>query len=124
MGDLTKNFSTSEFRCKCCGGVVVNQQLVAMLQRMRDQLGRPMVITSGYRCLRHNALVGGVSDSYHMQGMAADVVYQGGLELLTLVQAAISAGFKRIGIYSIGIYRRGFVHLDVGNMPSPAMWVE
>lgn len=44
-----------------------------ILQPLRDQLGKPIVITSGYRCAALNAIVGGASNSLHKQGFAADI---------------------------------------------------
>jgi zinc D-Ala-D-Ala carboxypeptidase len=45
-----------------------------MLERIRERLGVPVIVTSGYRCRRLNAAVGGVTSSDHTQGHAADVV--------------------------------------------------
>ena len=44
-----------------------------VLQPLRNKYGKPIVITSGYRCAALNKLVGGVSNSYHLQGNAADI---------------------------------------------------
>lgn len=48
-----------------------------VLQPIRDKLGKPMVITSGYRSVKVNNLVGGVSNSQHLYGQAADFVVNG-----------------------------------------------
>ena len=67
MGNLTKNFSRSEFACKCgCGADDISMVLVHRLQAIRDVLGEPMYINSGVRCKEHNAAVGGDSDSEHI----------------------------------------------------------
>lgn len=42
------------------------------LQPIRDKLGKPMIITSGYRCQGLNKKVGGVSNSQHTKGQAVD----------------------------------------------------
>ncbi len=42
------------------------------LQPIRDRLGKPMIITSGYRCPELNKKVGGVSTSQHTKGQAVD----------------------------------------------------
>lgn len=42
------------------------------LQPLRDMVGHPILVTSGYRCERLNDLVGGSSTSQHVQGEAAD----------------------------------------------------
>lgn len=44
-----------------------------VLEPARAKLGRPIIITSGYRCTKLNAFVGGVPKSYHTKGMAADI---------------------------------------------------
>lgn len=71
----TTNFHLIEFRCHCCGAGddVVSQELLDALQRLRDLWGRPMALTNGYRCPKHNAAVGGAPHSSHMTGEAADI---------------------------------------------------
>lgn len=44
-----------------------------VLQPIRDKYGKPIIITSGYRCLDLNKAVGGVSNSQHLLGLAADI---------------------------------------------------
>ena len=44
-----------------------------VLEPARAELGRPVIITSGYRCAKLNAAVGGVLKSYHTKGMAANI---------------------------------------------------
>lgn len=44
-----------------------------ILEPAREKLGKPIRITSGYRCPQLNKLVGGAANSYHMKGMAADL---------------------------------------------------
>ena len=72
---LTKNFTKSEFECPCgCGQQSVDTELAEKLQLIRDKVNRPLKITSGYRCITHNAskAVGGSPNSKHRYGMAAD----------------------------------------------------
>lgn len=47
--------------------------LADILQSVRDQYGGAIRITSGYRCPALNRAVGGVADSYHLKGAAADL---------------------------------------------------
>ena len=56
-------------------GVVQNLQklCVLVLQPLRDAIGRPVYLNSGYRSKRLNARVGGVPNSYHLRGLAADI---------------------------------------------------
>lgn len=44
-----------------------------VLAPLREAWGKPITVTSGYRCSELNRLVGGVATSTHMQGMAADI---------------------------------------------------
>lgn len=48
-----------------------------VLQPLRDKLGKPMIITSGFRSAKVNQLVGGVSNSQHLYGQACDFVVNG-----------------------------------------------
>ena len=70
---LSKNFTRKDFKCPCgCTRQMVDSELVEKLQAIRDKLGKAIKVTSGYRCLSHNAAVGGSSGSKHRYGMAAD----------------------------------------------------
>lgn len=48
--------------------------LAELLERIRSTLGCPVIVTSGYRCERLNAAIGGVTSSDHSRGHAADIV--------------------------------------------------
>ena len=77
---LTKNFSKSEFNCSCgCDmplGVLHNvQKLANQLQALRNVVGTPIKINSGYRCIDYNDnVVKGSKNSQHKLGKAADIV--------------------------------------------------
>lgn len=74
MGDLTRNFSRSEFECKdFCGFDDISMDLVWALQAIREAVGLPVHVSSGCRCEAHNAAEGGVDDSRHTYGDAADI---------------------------------------------------
>jgi len=79
---LTKNFSKSEFDCKC--GCEMPQELIPNVQKLANQLqvirnrvNVPIKINSAYRCPEHNTKVGGVKTSMHLQGKASDIVITG-----------------------------------------------
>lgn len=72
---LSKNFTRKDFKCPCgCTRQMVDSELVEKLQAIRDKLGKAIKVTSGYRCITHNAskTVGGSPNSKHRYGMAAD----------------------------------------------------
>ena len=74
MGDLSAHFSRSEFDCPHCGAGAPSPQLVAILERLRAiKGGKPLTIVSGFRCVPHNAAVGGAADSRHVHADAADI---------------------------------------------------
>jgi len=50
---------------------------LTVLEPIRTKLGRPIIVTSGYRCPRLNAAVGGASSSAHLKGAAADIIVPG-----------------------------------------------
>ena len=79
MGDLSKNFSLSEFKCKCgeCDQISPPLELVTELQEMRDHFGKSVSIHSGHRCPKYNALVGGAKYSKHLEAVAADHTVEG-----------------------------------------------
>ena len=54
---------------QCIDGLVTN-----VLDKLRDEWGRPIIVTSGYRCKELNAAVGGARNSQHLKGQAADIV--------------------------------------------------
>jgi len=75
---LTKNFNKSEFECKCGCEMPEDvlfeiQKLAAQLQTIRDFIKKPVKLTNAYRCPKHNKAVGGVSNSQHILGKAADI---------------------------------------------------
>ena len=72
------NFTREEFICPCgCGFDDIDPLIVTTLQRLRDEVQRPVVVNSGCRCKSHNATVKGAPQSQHMQGKAADIRIDG-----------------------------------------------
>ena len=74
-----KWFKEKEFACKCCGQLppLARENVKALVREVldpvREKLGKPVVVNSGYRCEKHNKSVGGVKNSQHLRGEAADV---------------------------------------------------
>ena len=74
MGDISKNFSRSEFCCKCCDFSTVDVKLIEVLEIVRSQFKKPVKITSACRCEEYNYVVGGADSSKHKLGIAADII--------------------------------------------------
>lgn len=99
---LSKNFTRKDFKCPCgCTRQMVDSELVEKLQAIRDKLGKAIKVTSGYRCITHNAskTVGGSPNSKHRYGMAAD--WRMVNRSINPVALGIIAAqyFKAVGIY-------------------------
>lgn len=59
----------------------INSLVDNVLDPIRDKFCAPVIITSGYRCPQVNQLVGGVTNSQHMSGCAADFYIKGDTHL-------------------------------------------
>ena len=113
-------FRRKEFRCTCprCGGFPVEPEetMVRVVDEIRHRAGVPVTIVdsggSGVRCPEHNAEVGGVPNSEHLYGRAADLHSRlAPAELFRIaeeVTAELIPGRGGIGLYSWGI------HVDTG----------
>lgn len=116
----TEHFNDSEFACKCCGELPVNMlyiQFVNQLEKARQIANVPFVITSGYRCEKHNKAVGGVPDSSHRSAVAADISTPNNLIRYRVLRGLFTAGFNRIGI------AEDFIHVDTDVMKvSHVVW--
>lgn len=112
MGLLTPHFRREEFRDKRANAYRdPPTMLLGVLEHLRGQTGRPLVIVSGYRTEATNRAVGGAANSRHLQGDAVDIP-----EGYCTVAQAEAAG--AVGIGSKG---RWAIHLDVRPGP-PARW--
>lgn len=71
---LGKWFKVKEFACHDLSPVVfIDEYLWTTLSILRTKIGKPVIITSGYRTPAWNEKAGGAKYSYHMRGMAADI---------------------------------------------------
>ena len=112
---LSANFTVAEFACKDGSDpVFVDSSLAALLQKIRDHFGRPVVITSGYRTAAHNAAVGGSKSSQHLLGRAADF-YVEGVDVAAYAETLLPAR-GGIGRYPKDAKhptrKTGWVHID------------
>ena len=106
---VATNFMLNEFQCTGSGQVhdhvMLCEDLLGRLQKLRTAIGRPIIINSAFRCPERNRQVGGSPNSQHMLGKAVDIRVNG------MTPAQVAAEAEKIGFKGIGIYRN-FVHLD------------
>lgn len=70
---ISKHFRAREFQTGNNNFVIVSNYLLGILDGLREKIGEPVYINSGYRTPEHNKAIGGATLSYHMFGMAADI---------------------------------------------------
>lgn len=104
----------------------MDESFIDRLQSLRDKYGKPMRITSGYRCPDHPAEAHRRDTGRlgpHTTGMAADIAIQGN-EAYSLLRLAMQMGFTGIGVQQTGDKR--FLHLDTltdnDGFPRPWIW--
>ena len=73
-------------------------RLAAFLQTIRNELHLPIIVNSAYRSPEVNAKVGGVSSSYHVKGLAADIKCEDMDKLLTILHSHLME-IDQLGIY-------------------------
>ena len=87
------------------------------LENARELAGIPFRISSGFRCAKHNKFVGGVADSAHVRGLAADILTSGSLERHTILNAVLKV-FPRVGV------DKNFIHVDFDlTKPNPSLFL-
>lgn len=117
---LTNNFNREEFDCKCGCEMLSTvfydiESLAECLQILRERFNEPIVINSAYRCPSHNKAIGGVSNSQHVLGKAADIVVRNFTpnEVANTIEDMIRNEFNpNLVIGGLGRYNT-FTHLDI-----------
>lgn len=113
--DDIQYFRREEFRCQCkgkyCDGYPAepDERMVRIANQLRGNLGVPVTIVSGLRCKNWNAVQGGVANSQHMYGEAADIYALG------IPQSRVEEELDKIsGVrYHYAIKGSNNVHFDV-----------
>ena len=106
---LSENFKVREFRSRDgADEILIDEKLVILLQKLRDKFG-VINISSAYRTKSYNKKVGGVSNSQHLYGLAADITIADNSKLEEAGRYAEKLGFTGIGLDSK--YQK-FIHVD------------
>lgn len=118
--DNVKYFRSHEFDSSDSpgSGLMMNQEFVERLDKMRESMGGPLFIVSGFRTPAHNNSVGGEPNSAHLRGLAVDFAAIGASTRAAIIVAAVRAGFTRIGIGT------AFIHIDSDtSLPQHVCWL-
>lgn len=111
-GKLASYLWAVEFHCRCdyddCTYTLLDTKLKKQWGRFRSTFSRGIHITSGYRCQRHNADVGGHPNSYHKKGMAMDMLVPDHLPMHLFANTA-RMYFDKVIEYP----DKGFIHVNV-----------
>ena len=123
---LAPNLRVREFACRAADTILIDDELVVLLQCIREHFGAKVHITSGYRTAAYNATRPGASkNSQHIQGRAADFWVEG-VPVATVADYAekLLPGRGGIGRYPKDAAhpsrKTGWVHIDT--RPNKSRW--
>lgn len=105
----TSNFNLDTdplLACYCCNECNIQPRAIANLQLMRDDFGKPIYITSGWRCSKHPKEEQKPTPGQHYKGLAFDISVSSIIDRYELVKIAMNHGANGIGI------GEGFIHVD------------
>ena len=109
---ISPHFRVEEFACKDgSDAVLISQELVQMLEKLRDKLGCSINVNSGYRTVSHNRAIGGSLTSKHCHGLAADVICK--REGKTVSAKEVCCAAQSLNFPGIAYITAGATHLDV-----------
>lgn len=100
-----REFAQKDFRCD---KVIVDTELIDVLEEIRAHFNKPVIVTSGYRTPEYNKKIGGVKNSQHTKGTAADIKVSG----IPAKEVQKYLKNKYPDKYGIGSYLN-FTHIDV-----------
>jgi len=100
-----KYFTEDELKCSHCGKSNIDENFMKKVEVLREQLGFPFPVNSGYRCPEHPIEAKKPQPGYHEKG-AVDVAVSGE-DAWTLINVASSLGWGGIGVNT-----PSFIHLD------------
>ena len=128
---ITKNFSVNEMKCHCgCGEDSMDMDFMDILQEIREDMNRPLKISSAVRCAKHNSKVSSTGkNGPHVprtEGTKAADILVSGADALRLIDVARKHGISGVGISQRGEHAKRFVHIDTlsadDGHPRPTVW--
>jgi len=94
-------------------------EFMEKLQALRNEYGKAMTITSGYRHWTHPVEARkGHTTGEHTKGACADIACTNGGDRFNLIRLALKHGFTRIGV------AKTFIHIGIGapGLPQNVIW--
>lgn len=120
---MKNHFTEKELKCPCCGRNEFKQTTLDKFNKLREIIGLPLAMFSGYRCEKYNKLKGFTQT--HATGQAGDLQVTHKLAVAILCKWA-EVGFTGIGISQKGPTGKRFIHLDdlmeAKGRPRPHVW--
>lgn len=112
---ISKHFHSTEFRCKCgCGVIKIDENLVNKLENIYTKLNASKcIISSGYRCSKHDKRVGGSGTGQHTKGLAADCIYYDKEGKIIPSKYVICAAYDLNEFRGIAKIDNNYTHLDI-----------
>lgn len=112
------NFSYNELRCKQTKKCKMNPQFMETLQKIRNDFGKPMIISSGFRAPEHTIERAKVQPGEHSYGCCVDVLVWGE-DAVKLIQLTLNHDITRIGVSQKGVVSGRFIHIGYGDKVKP-----
>lgn len=108
------HFTRSELQCRCgCGTLRMDPDFMERVESLRLAYGKPLYVTSGYRCPEHNEKASKTGRTGpHTTGKAVDFAVSGP-DARLLIGVAVALGFEGIGVAQKGPHPSRFIHLDM-----------
>lgn len=112
---ITTHFHSTEFRCKCgCGRIKIEKKLVNNLEKLFAKLNASKcIISSGYRCSKHDKNVGGNGKGQHTKGLACDCVYYDKNNKIIPSKIVICVAYDLDCFRGIAKIDKNYTHLDI-----------
>ena len=106
---MSRNFTRKEAACKCgCGFCAMDEELIDVLEDVRENFVAPVHVTSWCRCATHNIAEDGAKGSAHVLGLAVDLWVSD----ISANRVADYLEIKYRNRYGIGRYNNR-IHVDV-----------
>ena len=116
-------FTHEELACRGTGECIMDEKFMNKLIKIREELDRPMMLSSAYRHPAHNSAINGAKDSPHVYGRAVDILCIGNIAY-KILGLAIKHDMTGIGVSQRGNHDSRFIHLDnMSEHTHPRPWV-